>query len=85
MTAQASGFDPGKLPAALRPASETSEPSPHAFAEAAQFEEGQLSGPFGPKFVGFAPMEKVQASLAVTFGMAGAVAAVAGVIIALRG
>lgn len=86
MTAQAS-FDLAKLPEALREPQEiidTAEPCP-ALAEANNFEEGQISGPFGPKFVGFGPMEKVQASLAVTFGMAGLIAAVSGIVIALRG
>lgn len=86
MTARA-GFDLAKLPPALRQGQEvidTAEPCP-ALMDANRFEEGQITGPFGPQFVGFGPMENVQASLTVVFGVAGLISAIAGLIIAVRG
>lgn len=61
MTARASNLDLTKLPKALQP---QGRPKPisaatrEMLAETNRFEEGQISGPFGPKFAGFGEMPK---------------------------
>jgi hypothetical protein len=58
--ASASGFDPARLPAALR-APEIVEGctfAPEEVARAHSFGEGQISGPFGPRFVGYGKAPK---------------------------
>lgn len=81
-------FDLSKLPKALQPGGQmidTAKPC-KALAEAGRFEGGQMSGPFGPKFVGFGPMPKL--TLRERFGgtvvIALAIAALSALLMAVR-
>lgn len=64
MTGQAScaPLDLTKLPTGLRPAPVVVDglnvPRCAALADADRFEEGQLSGPYGPQFAGWGPMPR---------------------------
>jgi hypothetical protein len=74
-------FDPSLL-AALRPSEAIVDAAKSpASAEAARFEEGQISGPFGPKFVGYG--EEPSPGHASFLVNAVAIAVLAGIIIAV--
>lgn len=59
--AQATGFDPAKLPAGLlsQEIVKTRTFAPEEVTRAWSFEEGQISGPFGPRFVGYGERPQV--------------------------